>query len=202
MKVQHIIGRVKQRVQQFLYLDKNGTELAVTCCIGIYIAFSPFIGLHTAMAFLFSWLLGINCAVVLTVSMVINNPWTMVPVYGAGYFFGDWLLAFNTINHHAYNPTWIAAVTSWLKYYVPVDGFSFWAFMLGGNVLGVMLALLCYPFIKKLIYMAANKHHVLRTVVHSKRAVASLKAKAVPMMAQVARKSHLQRTLYETGSSK
>ena len=209
-----MISWLKERGLRLIRLEKNSTKLAFGCSLGIYIAFSPFVGLHTAMVFLCSWLFGLNIAVLLTVSMMINNPWTMVPVYGAGYWFGDWFLAGIGINHHAYNPQWVITCNTWLQQYIQCEGFSFWAFMLGGNVLGIALALLCYPLLLWLIRTSIDrKEQVLRTMVQSQQAVRSLKEKAAPMIQKVKQKSRFpstfselrrthQRTVYETSNPK
>src|SRR5581483_10373754 len=62
------------------------TKLALSFCVGVYIAFSPFIGLHTVMTFIFVWLFGLNLAATFTASWLINNPWTMIPIYSTDYF--------------------------------------------------------------------------------------------------------------------
>lgn len=198
-----MIAWLKERGSQLLRLEKDPTKLAFGCSLGIYIALSPFIGFHTIMSFLFSWLFGLNITLVLTVSMLINNPWTMIPVYGAGYWYGNWLFSWTPINHYAYNPSWIVFCNAWLHQYIPCEGFSFWAFMIGGNVLGILLALISYPLLRWLIATISltNKDRVMRTVLHSKQAVRSLRAKATPMIQRVTQK-RLQRTIYENSGSK
>lgn len=199
-----MIAWLKERSQQLIRLEKDSTKLAFGCSLGIYIAFSPFIGFHTAMTFLFSWLFGLNVAVLFTVSMLINNPWTMVPVYGLGYWFGDFLFSCIGFNHHAYNPQWVLVCNAWLQHYIAWEGFSFWAFMLGGNVLGILFALISYPIITWLVTTVGitHKDRVIRTMLHSKQAVNAIKAKATPVIQRVTQKSRLQRTVYEGNSSK
>jgi uncharacterized protein (DUF2062 family) len=165
-------------------------RLTLSCCIGIYIAFSPFVGLHTAMVFLFSWLFALNFAVILLVSMGINNPWTMMPVYGAGHFFGDRVLTWIGVNHYAWNPSWIESANQWIKGYIGLGGISFWAFMIGGNILGVGLSILCYPMIKRMLsaFKAQGKKRVKQTVVCSKRVAKKLAAQAKPLLHKVKQK--------------
>jgi Uncharacterized protein conserved in bacteria len=129
--------------------ERSTHKLALSCGMGVYIAFSPFVGFHTAMVFLFSWIFALNFAVVLAVSMLLNNPWTMIPVYSAGHMFGDWVLQLFGINHMALNPSWIEGVNSWLSSHIGLSGISLWAFLLGGNVLGVVLGIVSYPLIKR-----------------------------------------------------
>lgn len=161
--------------------------LTLSCCMGIYIAFSPFVGLHTAMVFLFSWIFALNFAVMLAVSMFINNPWTMMPVYGAGHFFGDQILSWWGVDHYEWNPSWIISANSWIKSHIGFGGISFWAFMIGGNILGIGLSLGCYPMIKRLLSAAKahGKKRVAQTVIRSKRAVKKLAAKAKPLLNKV-----------------
>jgi uncharacterized protein (DUF2062 family) len=131
-------------------------RFTLSACMGIYIAFSPFFGLHTAMVFLLSWCFALNLAIVLTVSMLVNNPWTMIPVYGSGYMFGDWVMSMFgiTANH---NPAWMQSFNGWIHHYTGLSGISFWGFLIGGNILGVGLSLLAYPFIKKYAIFLKNK---------------------------------------------
>ncbi len=161
--------------------------LTLSCCMGIYIAFSPFVGFHTAMVFLFSWIFALNFAVMLTVSMFINNPWTVMPGYGAGPFFCDPPLFRGGLNHYKWNPSWIISANSWIKSNIGFGGISFWAFMIGGNILGIGLSLGCYPMIKRLLNAAKaeGKKRVVQTVVCSKRAVRKLAAKAQPLLNKV-----------------
>jgi len=60
--------------------------------MGNYIAFSPFIGFHGLMAFVLSWLMGLNVAVTFATAYFVNNFWTAIPVYTADYIFGYWLI--------------------------------------------------------------------------------------------------------------
>ena len=68
-------------------------RLALSLALGAYIAFCPFVGLHTALVFVFAWLLSLNALVLLAISNGINNPFTMLPIYASGHMTGDWLLS-------------------------------------------------------------------------------------------------------------
>ncbi len=162
-------------------------RLALSFCMGIYIAFCPFVGFHTALVFLFAWIFALNFAVMLSVSMFVNNPWTMVPVYGAGHWFGDWMLSWCGINHYEWNPSWITSLNSWAHEAIGLRGFSFWAFMIGGNILGIALGVMCYPMIKRLfvVIKERGKKKVKQTVLRSKKAAHNLARKAKPLIARV-----------------
>ena len=55
--------------------------------MAVFIAFSPWLGLHIISALFLSWLFRLNKVVVLTGSFV-NNPWTIVPMYAFCLWFG------------------------------------------------------------------------------------------------------------------
>lgn len=121
---------------------------ALSCAVGVYISLSPFIGFHTIMVFLFSWLFALNFSVILAVSVMINNPWTMMPLYGVSHVVGDRTLSWMGFNHYSWNPSWISKGNALVAHYVGFSGFSFWAFMFGGNLLGIGCALIAYPIIR------------------------------------------------------
>ncbi len=162
-------------------------RLTLSCCMGIYIAFCPFVGFHTALVFLFAWLFALNFAVMLSVSMLVNNPWTMVPVYGAGHMFGDWMLSLCGLDHYEWNPSWITSLNEWAHQAIGLKGFSFWAFMIGGNILGIGLGVMCYPIIKRLFALVKErgKKKMMHTVAQSKKAAQHLALKAQPLIKRV-----------------
>ena len=177
----------KRIITRLLSYERCLHTLTLSCCMGIYIAFCPFVGFHTALVFLFAWLFALNFAVMLSVSMLVNNPWTMVPVYGAGHLFGGWILSLFGINHYAWNPSWIARLNEWAHQAIGLKGFSFWAFMIGGNILGIGLSIMCYPMIKRLFVFVKERsaQKVRQTVTQSKRAAKRLAGKARPLLNRV-----------------
>jgi len=150
------------KVQQWLssWLKKlavgnwTARQLAISFSVGVYIAFSPFPGLHTWMTLLAAWLFSLNVGVVFAASCVINNPWTMIPIYGGDYLFGQYLLCswfgLSSASVCALDPAWMSGVNSFLHTYTGIEQVSFWGFLLGGNVLGIGLAFGLYPLIKRL----------------------------------------------------
>lgn len=142
---------IRSFITRLAKLEKCPRQLALTFCIGVYIAFSPFVGLHTAMVFLFSWLFALNFTVLLAVSVFINNPWTMVPVYGAGHLVGDYLVALFKWDLSSLNPWWISSLNAIIMPYLGGIKVCLWSFLIGGNLLGVAVSLLLYPIIKVIL---------------------------------------------------
>lgn len=146
-----MIKKIKQKVYQIVIEPNFGcspTKIATSLSVGVYIAFCPFIGFHTVLVILFSWLLGLNWPLVFAFSNLINNPWTMVPVYALDYFVGT--LIFKTISVDAtlYNPSWVSWLNEYIQRYIAIPDFSFWTFMVGGHFLGIALAIVLYPIFK------------------------------------------------------
>jgi len=145
-----LISGLAKRLKQFFYAlafkERSPRKLTLSCCLGIYIAFSPYVCFHTVMIFFFSWLFRLNCAITLSSSYLINNPWTMIPVYVLDYLFGNWFLK-TTFGYDSMtiNPLWMDWINTQLTYYTGLKGISFWAFMVGGNLLGIIFSAILYP---------------------------------------------------------
>lgn len=71
--------KAKIRLNEVLRANDNAHTTALSWAVGISISFSPFLGLHTALAFLLAFLFRLNKVDVLLGSLVIN-PWTL-PAY-------------------------------------------------------------------------------------------------------------------------
>lgn len=82
---------IKTRFHQFVSIDEPPHRISLAFAIGVFIAFSPTIGLHTISAVAAAWLFKMNRAVIIAGSLV-SNPWTMVFVYGSSICFGSFIL--------------------------------------------------------------------------------------------------------------
>ncbi len=72
---------LRDRVREILKLNEPPHRLALAVALGVFIAFSPWFGLHIASCIALAWVLRLNKVVVLTATFI-NNPWTAVPMYG------------------------------------------------------------------------------------------------------------------------
>lgn len=143
-----IIQKIKQFGKKLLLTETSIRKLALSISLGIFIAFSPFVGLHTFMAIALCWLLSFNLVVTIAVSSLINNPWTMIPVYGCDYFFGKWLGHLCRIDLMLCAPPFFLNIFEPVGCYLGLPSHSLWTFFVGGNVLSVLLAFGMYPPIK------------------------------------------------------
>ncbi len=160
---------MSHRMRQFLISlalkERSAKQLALSFCMGIYIAFSPFVGFHTLMTFGIVWMLGLNLAVTFAGSVLLHNPWTTIPIYALDYIFGEWLLkTICGLDTLSMNPSWMGMINESLCSYLGLSHIAFWSFMIGGNVLGIVASFALYPFIKRLFGKLIDEVHGIAQV--------------------------------------
>jgi uncharacterized protein (DUF2062 family) len=78
--------------RRLLAIDDPPERTALAFSIGVFIAFSPFLGLHTIMATLIAFMFRFNKIAIYT-GTFINNPFlTLVPIIIASYAVGAFIL--------------------------------------------------------------------------------------------------------------
>ncbi len=83
---------LRSTFRRLLTLDDPPERTALAFSIGVFIAFSPFLGLHTIMATLVAFLFRFNKIAVYS-GTFINNPFlTLVPIIIASYAIGAFIL--------------------------------------------------------------------------------------------------------------
>ena len=103
------------------------------------------------MIFALSWVLGLECAAVFAAAWLINNPWTMLPIYALDYHAGQFLLCrLGGLDTAAYNPSFIEPITTRVASLLGASNISIWSFIVGGNIVGLCAACLLYPLVKPL----------------------------------------------------
>jgi len=124
-------------LREVLHLRESPQRTALGFALGVFIAFSPVYGLHTIMVVLSTWLFGLNFVALLAGAFV-NNPWTVIPILGATYWTGAFLLGrTDTPTFDWHDLSFSGIYQQVLPYAIP--------FILGGLVLSVIGALLAYP---------------------------------------------------------
>ena len=145
--------------RRLLTLDDPPERTALAFSIGVFIAFSPFLGLHTILATLVAFLFRFNKLAVYT-GTFINNPFlTLVPIIIASYAIGAFILG---------RPLHISAAGLELlrhphlltgAYYQQLFKESWdivWPFSIGGIVLSVVCSLIAYPVTSSLLRARRN----------------------------------------------
>ena len=147
------LSDLRRKMTQFLknlvLKERSPEKLTMSFAIGVYIAICPFVGLHTAMIFVFAWFFRLNTAVTFATGYVVNNVFTAIPIFLGDYAFGYWLL--HKVLHlktEAINPAWATGINEFLYAKLGIPHACFWSFMVGGNIVAIVLAVVSYPLIK------------------------------------------------------
>ena len=80
----HWLGRTGQIL---LHVEDSPSRVALAFALGVFIAFFPVLGVHTAMAIAAALVFRLN-KVALLAGTFANNPWTVAPMYSAGTLLG------------------------------------------------------------------------------------------------------------------
>src|SRR5688572_28883891 len=78
-------------IRRLLAIDDPPERTALAFSIGVFITFSPILGLHTVIATLLAFLFRFN-KVAIYVGTYINNPFTLVPIIIVSYGIGAFIL--------------------------------------------------------------------------------------------------------------
>ena len=130
-------------LKRLLHLQDPPHRTALAFGIGVFIAFSPLLGLHTVMAIVIAFAFGLNRVAVLAGAWI--NFWALAPCYAFGTLIGALMLGVDTSDLNAID--WsqgMGALTSTI-------GTLFWPIMLGNTVLGAVAAVPAYTLSRKFL---------------------------------------------------
>lgn len=128
---------LRAKIREALHLGETPQRTALAFALGVFIAFTPTYGLHTASVVFLAWALRLNFPAIL-VGSLINNPWTVVPILGATMWTGFVLLDIQDVPDVSWSHLSITTL------YDTVRPFML-PFTLGALTLSVLGALLAYP---------------------------------------------------------
>lgn len=128
---------IKDRIRGILQLDDPPSKLATAFALGVFIAFSPTIGLHTISCLFFAWIFRLSKFVVVTAAFV-NNPWTVFPLYGFCLWFGMKITGSAAAAPHiAWNEITLSSAYLVLRPFL-------WPFVAGSVAVGAVAACVAY----------------------------------------------------------
>ena len=134
--------------RRLLALDDPPERTALAFAIGVFIAFSPFLGLHTIMATLAAFIFRFNKIAIYS-GTFINNPFlTLVPIIIASYAIGAFILG----QPLRISPEGLDLLKQphlltgdYYRNLVREGGEIIWPFTIGGTVLSVVCSVIAYP---------------------------------------------------------
>ena len=154
--------------RRLLAIDDPPERTALAFSIGVFIAFSPFLGLHTIMATALAFVFRFNKIAIYT-GTFINNPFlTLVPIIIASYAVGAFILGRPLRipdeglellkNPHIFSADYyrLIFVQSWE---------IVWPFAVGGMALSVVCSALAYPLTLRALraYRGRKNHQMQRS---------------------------------------
>jgi uncharacterized protein (DUF2062 family) len=145
-----VIEKIKKKLHAIIYAlvlkERSPEKLSRSISLALYLSFAPWIGMQAPLIFILPWFFQLNTAVMVTVAFSISNPWTYVPICTLDYVVGYWLLhSFLKFDVAAINPSWMTWINEYLAQKVSIVNASFWAFIVGGNIVALTLAFGSYP---------------------------------------------------------
>jgi len=134
--------------RRLLAIDDPPERTALAFSIGVFIAFSPLLGLHTILATLIAFVFRFNKVAIYTGTFLNNPPLTLVPIIIASYAVGAFLMGrplkipsegIELLKHpHLLTADYYRQI--FLRSWYLVEPFA-----LGGILLSVVCSLIAYP---------------------------------------------------------
>jgi uncharacterized protein (DUF2062 family) len=147
-------------LQKLVTLDDSPHRIALGFAVGIFLAFTPLLGLHTVLGLLIAFAFGLNRMAVL-VGVFVNNPWTLLPIYGLATYVGGLFVGFPSSAPFA--TLGFGAIFK-SRFWVEIAGaWEFWKpLLLGSAILSCTAAALAYILVFFIITRANGSRSGLR----------------------------------------
>ncbi len=139
MPVRMVKKYLRDRLHALIKLDEPPHELALAFALGVFVAFSPTIGLHVITCLVLGWIFRLNKLVIVTASFI-NNPWTVVPIYG----FCIWL-GINITGENRVVPRIAWDQLSFGNSFIVLKPYL-WSYVTGTLIVGAVAAVISYIF--------------------------------------------------------
>jgi uncharacterized protein (DUF2062 family) len=148
--------------RRLLAIDDPPERTALAFSIGVFIAFSPFLGLHTVLATLIAFIFRFNKIAIYT-GTFINNPFlTLVPIIVGSYAIGALILGRPLRipqegvdllkDPDLFSRTYYHRIFVQSRYIVE-------AFAVGGMILSVVCSLVAYPLTLRALRLYRQRRH-------------------------------------------
>ena len=155
MPYRYIARKIKNFfIYRVLHVDDTPHRIALGVAIGIFVTWTPTIGLQMILTVILCTLFRANKAV--GVPFVwISNPLTIVPIYYPNYVVGCWLLPGNyggfdfieTLTRQLSGAGWWDKTVAWWTNMGDAFWHVFWPLWVGSIVVGLVLGGLTYPLV-------------------------------------------------------
>lgn len=137
--------RVRAWLEQLLHTHDTPQRTAAAYALGIFLGFSPLLGLHTILGLILAFALNLNRVAVL-LGVYSNLPWLLVPYYTLATWLGATLL--RAVPPPGLVEAFITALQnrSWSEFASAFWALEpvFWSFTIGSTIGAAVLSLVAY----------------------------------------------------------
>ena len=148
--------------RRLLAIDDPPERTALAFSIGVFIAFSPFLGLHTIMATLIAFAFRFNKIAIYTGTFINNPILTLVPIIIVSYAVGAFILgrplSIPEEGVELLRDPHLFSGDYYRRIFIQSWNNIVWPFAIGGTVLSVVCSVIAYP----LTLWAVRKHRLRR----------------------------------------
>lgn len=142
------MSRLSRALKLLLHVEDTPHRIALAFGIGIWIAFFPIWGIHTAMALVIAFALRLSRAA-MVLGAYVNNPWTAPALYTGGTVLGCWLLGvpvegFGDLDWSLKGWAFFDSLLETLRPYL-------WPFVVGNTIVGVAGGGLAYFVLRRVL---------------------------------------------------
>lgn len=138
---------VERGLEHLLHIHDTPERTAAAFALGVFIAFSPALGLHTIIGLVLAFALNLNRVAVL-LGVYVNLPWFIGPYYAAATALGAWLTGatmppdfLEHLESLRQLPSWGARAEELGRVLRPL----FPSYLIGSTILATLLSGMFYP---------------------------------------------------------
>jgi uncharacterized protein (DUF2062 family) len=143
-------------LKRLVALNDTPERIAKAFALGVFLAFSPLLGLHTFVGLLLAFFLHLN-RFALLLGVFVNNPWTLIPIYAAGAYLGGLLLGFPPrppMPNFEWQALWSSSFWQQMSGQMPILK----PMVLGSSILSIFASVLAYFMVLNLLKQ--NRAHL------------------------------------------
>jgi uncharacterized protein (DUF2062 family) len=153
-------------IRKLLQIQDTPHSIALGTSLGMLIAMTPTIGIQIVIAAVVCTAFRAN-RVAGIVMVFISNPLTMVPIYWADYWVGAKLLGSEMISKEDFAAIWTRIIEAGMiggirEGFVVLTGAIFLPMMLGGTLIGFVLAVPLYPITYRAVEARRRRRELRR----------------------------------------
>ncbi len=152
---------IRAAFRRLLAIDDPPERTALAFSIGVFIAFSPFLGLHTIMATVVAFAFRFNKIAIYTGTFINNPILTLVPIiiisYAVGAFILGRPLSIPEEGVELLRDPHLFSGDYYRRLFVQSWNNIVWPFAIGGTVLSVVCSVVAYPLTLRALRAYRNR---------------------------------------------